>query len=151
MAEIADHAARAEPFATDLELRLHHRHQVRPGRGAGGEGRQHQGERDERKVGDDQLDEAADGIRRQGADVGAVVQLHPVIGLQAPDQLPVADVDGDHLTGAAPEQHIGETTGRRTGVQASSTFDHDVGKSVESADKFVRTPGRPVLVGDVLA
>ena len=119
MAEIAHHAAGAEPFPTDLELRFHHRHQVGPGRGAGGQGRQHQGQRDERQVGDDQLDRSADGVRRQRADVRPVVQLHPLVGLQPPDQLPVADVDGDHLTRAAAEQHVGEAAGRGAGVQAA--------------------------------
>ena len=65
----------------------------------------------------------------EGADVGAVVQLDPLVGLQPPDQLPVADVDRDHLAGAAAQQDIGEAAGRRAGVQASAAGDDDVGNA----------------------
>ena len=68
--------------AADLELRLHHRQQVGTGVGAGGQRREDQPQGDEREVGDDQLDRAADGLRRQLAHVGPLVHDDPVVGAQ---------------------------------------------------------------------
>ena len=58
---VADHAAGADPLLADLELRLDQQHQVAVRRGAGGQRGQHQPQRDERQVGDGQVDRAADG------------------------------------------------------------------------------------------
>src|SRR5919107_1146773 len=50
---VAHHAAGAEALAADLELWLDHGQQVGLGGGAGGEGGEHQAQRDERQVGGD--------------------------------------------------------------------------------------------------
>ena len=97
MAEVAHHTAGAEPFPADLELRFDHRDEVGTRRRAAVNAGSTRRQRDERQVRDDQLDRPADGLRGQRADVGAVVQLDPLVGLQPPHQLPVTDVDGDHL------------------------------------------------------
>ncbi len=62
---------------------------------------QHRRQRDERQVGDDEIDRAADGLGGEFADVGAFHDRHPRVGAQRPGQLAVADVDGDHLAGVA--------------------------------------------------
>src|SRR3954469_10891057 len=65
MLRIAYDATCREPFPADFELRLDHGQQVSPGCAARDERRQHQTERDEGQVGDDQVDRPPDGIRRQ--------------------------------------------------------------------------------------
>ena len=44
----------------------------------------------------------------------------PLVGLQRPGQLAVADVDRDHLARPVSQQHVGEAAGRRAGVQAAA-------------------------------
>ena len=61
---VADDAAGADRLAAHLELRLDHQQQVPVRRGAAGQRRQDQRERDERQVGDGQVDRAADALGR---------------------------------------------------------------------------------------
>ena len=63
-AEVADHAALAEPVLADLELRLHHQRQVAVGRGHAEQGVEHQLEGDEGQVAHDQVHRTADQLRR---------------------------------------------------------------------------------------
>ena len=45
--------------------------------------------------------------------------IDAVVALQRPGELSVADVDGDDLTGAGAQQHVGEAAGRGAGVEAT--------------------------------
>ena len=54
-----------------------------------------------------------------------------------PGQLPVADVDRDHLGGARAQQHVGEPAGRSAGVQAAPARDRDLRERVERAGELV--------------
>ncbi len=139
---IADHAARAHAILADLELRLHHGNDIGVGRRARRQCGQHCGQRDERQVGDHQVDRAADRVGRQIAHVGALHHGHARIGAQRPGQLAVADVDGDHLAGAAVEQDLGEPAGRGAGVQAASAVDGQP-EGVQCADEFVGATRHP--------
>jgi hypothetical protein len=76
----------------------------------------------------------------------------PLVGLQPPHQLTVANVDGSHLPDAAAEQHVGESDGGRASIQAPLAGDLHVRKRVERTGQLVRAAGRrPVPVGDVVA
>ena len=112
-------AARPDAVLAHLELRLHHGNDIGVRRRAGHQRGQHRRQRDERQVGDDEVDRAADGVGGQRADVGALHHHHRGVGAQRPGQLAVADVGGDHLAGPAIQQHLGEAAGRRAGVQAA--------------------------------
>ena len=81
----------------DLELRLHHRQQVavRPVHAASA------GSTMRSEMNDRSATMSSTGppivVGRERADVGAVVHPHPLVAAQPPDELPVADVDGDDL------------------------------------------------------
>ena len=86
-------------------------------------GVEHQRERDEGQVADHEVDRLADDVERQLADVGAVVHLDPVVALQRPGELAVADVDRDDLARTRPQQDVGEAAGRGAGVEAALALD----------------------------
>src|SRR6185437_11514810 len=95
---VSHHASGAEPIPSYLELRFDHEREVGVGRGAAGECGQHQRQRDEREVADDEFRRlAADLLQRQITYIGSINDDYARIGLQSPDQLPVADVDRDYL------------------------------------------------------
>ena len=76
------------------------------------------GGRDERQVGHHQVDrDAADGVEGDLADVEPFEVRHRGWLAQARVELPVADVDGDHVGGPGLEQAVGESAGGRTGVE----------------------------------
>ena len=50
------------------------------------------------------------------SDVGALDHRDALVGSKRPRELPVADVDGNHVRGAALEQAVGESAGRRADV-----------------------------------
>ena len=54
---------------------------------------------------------------------GEHVSRYPVVLAQRPCQLAVPDVDGHHLPGARPQQHVGEAAGRGPGVETPATVD----------------------------
>ena len=84
---------------------------------------QHKPERDERQVGDDQLDRLTDRARGEVAHVGAVDDYDAFVGLQRPRELPVADVDGHDRLRAGAQQHVGEATGRRARIETAPAGD----------------------------
>ena len=56
-------------------------------------------------------------------------------------------VDRDNLGRAATEQHVGEATGRRTGVECPPPLDRHA-EGVQRAEQLVGAPGHPAgLVG----
>ena len=117
--------AGAHPVLADLELWLHHGNDIGVRRRARGQRGQHRRQRDERQVGDDQVDRPADRVGGEVADVGALHHRHPRIGAQRPGQLAVSDIGGDDLAGTAVQQHLGEAAGRGAGVQAAPAVDGD--------------------------
>ena len=108
---------------------------------------EHEPQRDEGQVGDREVDLAADVGRGQRADVGAVVDLDPVVGAQRPGELPVPDVDGDDLPGAGAEQDVGEAAGRRAGVEAAAAGHGEVGERRQRAGELEPTARGVVRVG----
>ncbi len=143
------HPARADAVLADLELWLHHGNDIGVGRRARSQRRQHRGQRDERQVGDDEVDGPAD---RLGVSSRTLVRSMTVtrwIGSQRPGELPVPDVDGDHLTGAAVQQHLGESAGRGARVQTAPVIDGDA-EGVEGADQLVRAARHPGAFVDVV-
>ena len=93
-------------------------------RRAGDERGQHGRQRDERQVGDHEVDRSADCLGGQvRARWCARCTIDPRVRAQRPGQLAVADVGGDDLGGAAVQQHLGEAAGRGARVQASTAFD----------------------------
>ena len=97
-AGVAHDAALADPVLADLELRLHHQHQVAVRRAVTPISASSTSvERDERQVADHEVDRAADGREVELADVGAVVHDDPLVLPQPPGQLAVPDVDRHHL------------------------------------------------------
>ena len=74
-------------------------------------------DRDERQVGDDQIDRAADRDRVEVADVESLEDRDPLVVADLRMQLPVADVDRHHVGGAALQQAVGEPARRCTGVE----------------------------------
>lgn len=102
---------------------LHHRNQVRAVSSTGDKRPEYKFERNERQVRDNEIDSSADGLRINCTNIGSVDDVHPVIGLQAPHQLSVTDVDCDNFFRTTRQQNIGEPTGGCAGVEATATFD----------------------------
>ena len=124
---VADHAALADPVLADLELRLDHQRQVAVGSvtpiSASSTSVREMNDRSPTTTSTGSADHA----RGQVADVRAVVHHDPLVLLQRPGQLPVADVDGHHLPAPCAQQHVGEPAGRRAGVQAAAAG-HDAAR-----------------------
>ena len=59
-------------------------------------------------------------------------------------ELSVPDVDGEHRTGAALEQHLGESAGRGAGVERDAAGGVD-GERVERGDQLVRRAAHVVV------
>src|SRR3954453_14949924 len=146
---LAPHPPGAEPLPPDLELRLDHREEVGIIAGAGGERRQHEAQRDEGEVGDHHGPRPADGLRRQGADVGALQHLDAFVGAQRPGEPAVAHVDGDDLRCPAPQQDVCEPAGRGAGVQRPPPLDGDAERlqGTEQLVRAARDPAGLVRVG----
>src|SRR5665647_770137 len=130
----------------DLELRLDHEQEVPPWGDGRDERRQHNGQRDEREVRHHEVDRAADVLRAQPTDVDALPDGHAGIGGDDRSDLVVADVDGDDVSGAALEEHLGEAAGRGAGVETPGTrrlqrSGRQRGDGVQRAGKLVRGTG----------
>ncbi|SKY79547.1 Uncharacterised protein [Mycobacteroides abscessus subsp. abscessus] len=84
--------------------------------------------------------------------VGTVVHVDTVVGLEPPDELPVADIDRNNLGGPASKQNVGESSGRRARVEATLVGDGQTLRleSFESTEQLVRTARRPVVAGAVV-
>ena len=128
--------------ASHFKLRLHHGNDIGVRGRAGGQRGQHCGQRDERQVRDHQIDCPADGVRCQFADIGPFDHPHPVIGSQRPRELSVSHIHRDHLGRTAIQQHLGESTGGRTGIQTAPAGNIDA-EVLERADQLVRAAGDP--------
>ncbi len=142
----ADHPGAAQPVLADLELRLDHQHQVPAGLGTGREGRHHEGQRDEGEVRHGQCGRAADLFRGHVAHVQAFVDRDPRVVPDLRHQLVMPDVDGHHVSCAAPQQHLGEAAGGGAGVEAAFAGDLDGGKGVQRARELVGRPTDVVIL-----
>ena len=77
----------------------------------------HGTERDERQVGDREIDRTAEVLRLEVAGVGALEHRDPRVGAQRPRELAAPDVDREHRRRAGLQQAVGEPAGRRTEVE----------------------------------
>jgi hypothetical protein len=114
---IEDEAAFADVVAAGLELRLHERDHVGPRRQHRRDYGQDVSEGDERHVDRDNVS----GARQVGGFEKACVDVlehdDARIGAKPPIELTVSDIQGDDLTGATLEQHIGEAACRSANVE----------------------------------
>ena len=115
----------ADPLAAELELRLDHRQDVAAGRDAGRDRGQHLGQRDERDVDRRQVGRERQVGGLEAAGVDALDHGHPRVLAQAAVELPVGDVEGDHVRRAALQQAVGEAAGRGADVEAVAAGDVD--------------------------
>src|SRR5699024_11255015 len=76
-------------------------------------------------------------FRGQVTDIDPLHHPNTVVAAQGPGQLPVTDIHSGHVRGGTAQQHIGEPTGRSTGVQGTSSG-HIEGEGVERTDELVR-------------
>ena len=112
----------------------------------GRKGRKHEPQGNERKIRDGELDRAAERVRGQGAHIGAFHDRDPLIGAKRPGELAVTDVDGIDMSGAGPQQHIGETAGRGTGVETPPPGHSEATEGRERTAQLVTAP-RDEVVG----
>lgn len=123
---LAHHPGAGQPGTTHFELWLHQDDPVPADPAHRPQHRQHQGQRDEAEVGDDQVEQPAHVVRPDAPQVRAGPVHDPGVGAQAGRELAVPDVEGDHLTSAAFEEDLCETAGGRAAVETSGA-DHRVG------------------------
>ena len=95
-------------------------------------------------------------VGREVAGVDAFETGDAWIGAQPPVHLVVADVEGHHVRGAAPEQHVGEAARGRADVQGFTSFDGDAEgvegvNELEGASADVRVVGLTHLHIGILA
>jgi hypothetical protein len=146
---VGDDAAPAiDLLAAGFELWLHEEHHRRPRLAQSGQPRDHQLQRDERQVADDQVDRAADLVDVDVADVGALEVRDTRIGSESFVELTVPDVEGDDVRGTTLQQAIGEPAGGRAGIERPTTADVDA-EDVECVVELRRSTadepwGRPL-------
>ena len=104
----------------DLELRLHHGNDIRVRRRARSQRGKHGGQRNERQVCNDEVDQTADGHHGQVAHIGALQDCHSRVRSQRPGQLAVTDVGCHDLACAAVEQDLGEPARRRARIETAA-------------------------------
>ncbi len=131
------------PILAHFELRLDHQHQIRTGRSHRSQCRQHHGQGDEGQIRHDQVGRVGQIAGRQVAHIRAFHHHHVIPRSHGPGQLPVSHINGDHPTHSALEQHLGEPSGRCTGIQRRTPL-HVECERVERADQLVCT-ARDVL------
>ena len=71
------------------------------------------------------------------AEIGSFVEPDSRVGAEHRCQLTAADVDGEHLLAAARQQDLGETSGRRAGVEGSPS--HAELEVIKRTDELVGT------------
>jgi len=146
---IAHYSPACQALLADLELRLDHEQQVGVLGGRGQERSQHKSQGDEREIADNESRSGRHSLRIQSTHIGAVENRDALVGLEGPGELPVTDVDRNHMRGSAPKQYIGKAPGGGTGIQATAPFYRGrqaAGvKSIQGAGKFMST-ARDVVV-----
>ncbi len=99
-----------------LELGLDQRDEPRLGPRQGEGSGQDEGERDEARIADDEIDGLGDLLGRQVAGIGALEHDDPRIVAQRPGQLAVADIHGVDPGSTTPQQDLREAAGRGADV-----------------------------------
>ena len=115
---IGDHATTLRHVAlAHLELGLDQQNQHGAGCAHAHQGGHDQGERDERQIGHHHVDLASNDIDVHLAHVEALDDRHPLVCANAGMQLSVSHVERHHVRRSALQQTIGESAGRRSGVE----------------------------------
>lgn len=124
---------------SQFELRLDEKQQIG---GRGGQPRQHLThgtQRNERQVGDDEIERAAEVCRRAVPDIGSIPHVDTRVPADRPVQLTVTDIDGANARGSVLEQTIGESSGRCTRIETAFTRRVDC-ESVQRCFELQTTP-----------
>ena len=116
---VGDDAVLAETSATDLELWLDEHDDITAALDERGDRAEHERERDEGEVTDDEV-ERAEVIRTDVADGGAAALGDPRVLTQQPHQLPMADVERGDVACSTAEEDLGEAPGRGAHVEADA-------------------------------
>ena len=140
-----DGRVRHEPAPADLrparlELRLDEEHAVGAVARDAGQGRSHEPERDERQVGDEQVDGIAHVGRGEVAGVAAFPDGDPGVVAERPGQLAGPHVDGQHRGGAALQEAVREPAGGGAGVEGPEAG-HVDGEPVECGVQLLAAAG----------
>src|SRR5262249_1128050 len=131
LGRVPDDAALPDLAPADLELRLHQGHDrghERSLRARGQEGREHgehQFQRDEGDVHDDEIERPLEIAGAHPAHVHALDDGHTGIPAQRPVELPPSDVERDPVTRAALQQAVGESPRGRSHVEGACALDVD--------------------------
>ena len=141
----ASHHSRADSFLAHFELRLDHQDEVRRGCGHGYQGRQDGGERNERQVSHHEIWQVRQLITRgiEVSNVRALEDRDPIVRSQRPRQLPVPDINGDHVASTPLQENLGEATSRGSGVQRIRISDVET-ERVQGSDQLVGASGDEV-------
>ena len=134
----ADDPALAQQLPPHLELWLDQQQHPAVILGHRDQWAHQQPQRDERDVGDRQIDgNSSDIIEVQVAEIGSFMQPDSRVGPQLRCQLPAADVHGNHLAAAAGQQDLSEASCRGAGIEGSSR--HAELEVIERSDELVGT------------
>jgi hypothetical protein len=114
---VAHHAA-LHQRRPELELRLHHRQHLGPGREHLTHRGEHLAQTDEAHVDDHQRDGLGHHLAQSQARVHALPREHPGVGPEALVELVMPHVHRPHPRRAALQQQVGEATRRRPEVEA---------------------------------
>ena len=135
---VLDDTALAHLPGLQLELRLDQQDGVAPDLEQGHHGRQHQRQRNEGHISDQQVKGLVprlihsasgtvmlgpEGLRAETAGVDALDADHPLIGTQLRMQLPLSHINAHHPSRAVLQQAVGKATGRLAQIQAHQTSD----------------------------
>jgi len=80
------------------------------------------------------------------SNVRALEDRHPIVRSQRPRQLPIPDIDGDHVASTPLQENLSEATGRGSGVQRIRVPDVET-ERLQSSDQLVGAPGDEVRPG----
>src|SRR5882724_1498612 len=147
---VADDAALADLRGADLELRLDQGDEAGRGRHQRERRRQYDFEADEAGVADDAIRSVRNIGTRKMACVRALEHDNARVLAQLPGQLPVSDIDGVDLGGAARQQHVGEAAGRGADVEpdAAGRVDGEMIEGMRELQAAARDP-RMVLAAQL--
>ena len=106
-----DSATLAHLGATRLELGFDQRHHVARAREQFLKDREQSRSRDEREVGDDQVEHDAGKLLAQHADIGPFHRDHARVGQELLVELSMSDIDRVNGCGASLQEAIGEAAG----------------------------------------
>ena len=77
------------------------------------------------------------------SNVRALEDRDPIVRSQRPRQLPVPDINGDHVASTPLQENLGEATSRGSGVQRIRISDVET-ERVQGSDQLVGASGDEV-------